>query len=53
MKLPDMYTFTYTDAGICIKLIKLVGKAMEEYNKVRSKIDTKGKKKKLYDKKID
>ena len=47
MKLPDMYTFTYTDAGICIRLIKLVGNAMEEYNKVRNKIDTKENKKKL------
>lgn len=47
MKLPDMYTFTYTDAGISIRLIKLVGNAMEEYNKVRNKTDTKENKKKL------
>lgn len=51
MKLPDMYTFTQTDARICIKLIKLVGKTMEEYNKVRSKTGTKEKKKKLTTKK--
>ena len=51
MELPATYTFTSTDADMHFKFIKLVGKAMEEYNKVQSEIDTKEKKKKATTKK--
>ena len=46
MKLSGTYIFTSANVDIYSKLIKLVGKAVEEYNKVRSDIDTKDKMKK-------
>ena len=52
MELPATYTFTSTDADMH-KLIKLVGKAVEEYNKVRSENDTKREEEKSHHKEID